>query len=45
MATTVSYVPNDPLASGGPPTRSVTAGNYPPGDKLKAEYAASLNGG
>jgi hypothetical protein len=29
---TVSYVPNDPLASGGPPTATVTARKFPPGD-------------
>ena len=28
----VSYTPNDPLASGGPPTRLTAAQNYPPGD-------------
>ena len=32
---TVSYIPNDPLASGGPPKRSITAQNYPPGDIAK----------
>ena len=32
---TVSYVPNDPLASGGPPTRSTRASNYPRGDIAK----------
>jgi hypothetical protein len=32
---TVSYVPNDPLANGGPPTRSARAGNYPAGDIAK----------
>lgn len=31
----VSYTPNDPLASGGPPTRTVSAQNYPPGDIAK----------
>ena len=32
---TVLYVPNDPLASGGPPTAAVTARNFPPGDIAK----------
>ncbi len=32
---TISYVPNDPLASGGPPTRSTRASNYPRGDIAK----------
>lgn len=32
---TVSYVPNDPLASGGPPSGTVTARNFPPGDIAK----------
>lgn len=32
---TVSYTPNDPLASGGPPTRSTAVKNYPPGDIAK----------
>jgi hypothetical protein len=31
----VSYTPNDPLATGGPPTRSTAAQNYPPGDIAK----------
>ena len=35
MAATVTFVVNDPLASGGPPIRSVSAGNYPPGDIAK----------
>ena len=45
MATTVSYVPNDPLASGGPPTRAVTAGNYPPGDIAKFDVLPSAKPG
>ena len=45
MATTVSYVPNDPLASGGPPTRAVTAGNYPPGDIAKFDVQPSAKPG
>ena len=28
----VTYIPNDPLASGGPPTRQVTAARFPRGD-------------
>lgn len=31
----VAYVPNDPLASGGPPTRSAAASTYPRGDNAK----------
>jgi hypothetical protein len=31
----VWYVPNDPLASGGPPKRSTAASNYPRGDIAK----------
>ena len=31
----VTYVPNDPLAVGGPPTRSTTPRNYPRGDIAK----------
>jgi hypothetical protein len=42
---TVSYVPNDPLASGGPPTRNVTARNYPPGDIAKFDVQPSAKPG
>ena len=45
MATTVSYAPNDPLASGGPPIRSVTAGNYPPGDIAKFDVPPAAKPG
>jgi hypothetical protein len=40
---TVSYVPNDPLASGGPPSRSTAPRNFPPGDvaKFDVEPAAA----
>ena len=45
MAATVSFVPNDPLASGGPPTRSVSAGNYPPGDIAKFDVLPAAKPG
>ncbi|MFL5674980.1 MAG: hypothetical protein ACJ779_08240 [Chloroflexota bacterium] len=45
MAATVSFVPNDPLASGGPPVRSVSAGNYPPGDIAKFDVQPSAKPG
>ena len=45
MASTVSYVPNDPLASGGPPTRSVSAANFPPGDIAKFDVQPSAKPG
>ena len=38
---TVSYTPNDPLASGGPPTRSTAVQNYPPGDIAKFDVQPS----
>ena len=45
MAATVTFVINDPLASGGPPIRSVSAGNYPPGDIAKFDVKPSAKPG
>jgi hypothetical protein len=45
MAATVTFVINDPLASGGPPIRSVSAGNYPPGDIAKFDIKPSATPG
>ncbi len=42
---TVSYTPNDPLASGGPPTRSTTVQNYPPGDIAKFDVQPTATAG
>lgn len=42
---TVSYTPNDPLASGGPPSRSTAAQNYPPGDIAKFDVQPSATPG
>lgn len=41
----VSYTPNDPLASGGPPTRSTVAQNYPPGDIAKFDVQPTATAG
>ena len=38
---TVSFTPNDPLASGGPPTRSTATQNFPPGDIAKFDVQPS----
>jgi hypothetical protein len=42
---TVSYTPNDPLASGGPPTRSTTAQHYPPGDIARFDVQPTATAG
>jgi hypothetical protein len=42
---TVTYVPNDPLASGGPPTQPVTATNFPPGDVAKFDVTPAATPG
>lgn len=42
---TVSYTPNDPLASGGPPTRSTATQNYPPGDIAKFDVQPTATPG
>lgn len=41
----VSYTPNDPLASGGPPIRATTAQNYPPGDIAKFDVQPTATPG
>lgn len=42
---TVSYVPNDPLASGGPTIETVQARNFPPGDIAKFDIQPSASPG
>jgi hypothetical protein len=42
---TVTYLPNDPLANGGPPKRSTAPRNYPPGDIAKFDISPKASAG